>query len=66
MAVTNMIVKVNKKDLSKRECYHIQFFGPAICRTCDLKDTRKCTGKKILKTGKNKCGSKVPILWRQK
>ena len=51
---------IDQSDLSS-ECWNIQFHGPTVCKTCDLKDTNECGGKHILETGKNSKGRKVPL-----
>jgi len=43
------------------ECWMIQFRGKEACVTCDYRGTRECGGKKIVKTGKNEMGYKVPL-----
>lgn len=40
----------------KTECWLIQKYGRDICENCSLKNKKGCTGKNIIKTGKNKSG----------
>ena len=55
-----MILTVNKAKLTA-ECWGVQFNGLEACNECEFKGTKECGGKKIVKTGKNEKGFKVPI-----
>jgi hypothetical protein len=41
------------------ECWSVQFWGLAYCKTCPFKGKKDCGGKKIRRTGKNELGFKV-------
>lgn len=43
-------------------CWGIQLNGLRICAECQLRDQRACTGKRMLKTGKNSVGFEIPIM----
>jgi hypothetical protein len=51
---------VPQKDLTA-ECWSIQFWGKDACKKCEFRDTKKCGGKDIRKTGKNKKGKRSPL-----
>lgn len=43
------------------ECWSVQFHGLGYCKTCELRDTPECGGKKIRETRKNSKGYEVPL-----
>jgi len=51
---------IQQSDLTA-ECWLVQFHGIEYCLRCEYKDTDKCGGKEILKTGKNEKGKPVPL-----
>jgi hypothetical protein len=53
---------IRQSDLSK-ECWIVQFEGKNACKKCEFRGKKECSGKSILKTGKNKKGRAVP-LWK--
>ena len=43
------------------ECWMVQSWGLKYCRTCKLKETKNCGGKRIREVGQNMLGKKVPV-----
>ena len=52
--------KFNQNDLSS-ECWAVQFQGKEACKKCELKGTKECGAKNIIKTGKTTKGKTVPL-----
>jgi len=48
-------------DMLSDECWTIQMWGKESCFVCEFYGTKECSGKKIIKTGKNKKGFEMPI-----
>ena len=55
-----MVGTARQGDLTS-ECWSVQLFGLEYCETCQFRDTPKCGGKDIRRTGKNSKGVRVPI-----
>ena len=55
------VIQINRAHLTD-ECWMIQFEGLSACKNCAAKGTRKCSGKGIILSGKNKKGFKVPLI----
>lgn len=56
-----MKFKIISQKMLSTECWFIQVWGTAACKDCDYQNTEACGGKKILNTGKNTLGHKVPL-----
>jgi len=57
---TGQVVVVKQDNLSA-ECWIVQLFGLANCKTCEYRDTPECGGQQIRTTGKNELGHNVPL-----
>lgn len=55
------VIQIDQRHLTC-ECWSIQFHGLAACENCPYKNTRKCGGRGIVLSGKNKRGFKVPLI----
>lgn len=51
---------IHSKNLST-ECWLVQAWGLEYCQKCCRKNSKKCGGKRIIETGQNILGKKVPI-----
>lgn len=49
-----------EEDLSD-ECQEVQLEGIGICERCKCKGKECCSGKEIIRTGRNSKGFKVPL-----
>ena len=53
-------IMIQQSDITA-ECWNVQLKGLWICKYCEFKDTPECSGKEIIKTGKNAKGIIIPI-----
>jgi hypothetical protein len=51
---------INQSELTD-ECWLIQMFGISSCNICEVRGTKKCGGKQILKSFKNEKGFNIPL-----
>ena len=56
-----MKMKQVKQNEMTGECWSIQIWGVDYCRKCEYLGTKECGGKRILKTGKNENGHRIPL-----
>jgi hypothetical protein len=54
------VIEINQKHMTS-ECWMIQFKGLSVCKDCEFKNTRECSGRGVVLSGKNKKGYKVPL-----
>ena len=60
MVIRKKAKQINQDKLTD-ECWAVQLQGFTTCLNCPFRDTGRCGGKEIVKTGKNSKGYNVPI-----
>jgi len=56
-----MKTKIISQKMLSTECWFVQVWGVEACEDCDYRDTQECGGKRILDTGSNTLGYKIPL-----